>query len=74
MFVSLRRALPFTLAGLSALLFSLPAAAASTPGAKDVKDAKTRRFEQLVHDYYERYLATHPEDATQLGDHLTIAS
>ena len=69
MFVSLRRALPFTLAGLSALLFSLPAAAASTPGAKDVKDAKTRRFEQLVHDYYERYLATHPEDATQLGDH-----
>ncbi len=31
--------------------------------------AQTRRFEQLVHGYYERYLATHPEEATQLGDH-----
>ncbi len=26
-------------------------------------------FKQLVHDFYERYLATHPEEATQLGDH-----
>ena len=31
--------------------------------------AATRRFEQVVHDFYERYLATHPEEATQLGDH-----
>ena len=26
-------------------------------------------FERITHDYFERYLATHPEEATQLGDH-----
>ena len=31
--------------------------------------AVTHRFEQVVHGFYERYLATHPEEATQLGDH-----
>lgn len=31
--------------------------------------AATQRFEHVVHDFYERYLATHPEEATQLGDH-----
>jgi uncharacterized protein (DUF885 family) len=44
------------------LLAAAPAHAAPDPAA-------TRRFEQVVHDFYERYLATHPEEATQLGDH-----
>src|ERR1700712_5129421 len=40
------------------------------PAAHAVPDAAaTRRFEQGVHDFYERYLATHPEEATALGDH-----
>ena len=72
MFDSLRRALPFAFAGIPALLAAAstfaaepaPATAASAPNP-----AKARQFEQLVHAYYERYLATHPEDATQLGDH-----
>lgn len=29
----------------------------------------SRAFEQLAHDYFERYLATHPEEAKALGDH-----
>jgi uncharacterized protein (DUF885 family) len=45
-----------------ALLAAAPAHAA--PDA-----AATQRFEQVVHGFYERYLATHPEEATQLGDH-----
>jgi uncharacterized protein (DUF885 family) len=57
------RALPrITLAVSLALLASTTAHAAPDPAA-------TRRFEHLVHDYYERYLATHPEEATALGDH-----
>ena len=44
------------------LLAAAPAHAASDAAA-------THRFEQVVHDFYERYLATHPEEATQLGDH-----
>ena len=39
----------------------------STHAAPD--PAVTHRFEQVVHDFYEHYLATHPEEATQLGDH-----
>jgi uncharacterized protein (DUF885 family) len=34
-----------------------------------VISAQTRQFELVVHDYYERYLASHPEEATRLGDH-----
>jgi uncharacterized protein (DUF885 family) len=44
------------------LLAAAPAHAAADPAA-------THRFEQAVHDFYERYLATHPEEATALGDH-----
>jgi len=50
------------LGGALALLAAAPAHAAPDPAA-------ARRFEQVVHGFYERYLATHPEEATQLGDH-----
>ena len=54
---------PLSLAIAAALaLAGMPSQAA--PDA-----AATHRFEQVVHDFYERYLATHPEEATQLGDH-----
>ena len=53
---------PFALCGILALLASANAQAAPDPAA-------TVRFEHVVHDFYERYLATHPEEATQLGDH-----
>ncbi len=42
-------------------------AAAPAHAAPDA--AATHRFETVVHDFYEHYLATHPEEATQLGDH-----
>jgi len=32
-------------------------------------DSSAATFERIVHGYYERYLATHPEEATRLGDH-----
>jgi uncharacterized protein (DUF885 family) len=57
-----RLKLPFALCGLAALLATGAARAADNPAA-------TRQFEHVVHVYYERYLATHPEEATQLGDH-----
>jgi uncharacterized protein (DUF885 family) len=60
---ALRSRLSFAAAALAALLAAGPAAAAAAP------DGPARAFEKLVHDYYERYLATHPEEATQLGDH-----
>jgi uncharacterized protein (DUF885 family) len=48
-------------------------AAAGAPAAHPARahpaGAPTAAFERLVHDHYERYLATHPEEATQLGDH-----
>jgi uncharacterized protein (DUF885 family) len=57
-----RSILPLALCGALALLAS--------PAAQAAPDAAvTHRFEQVVHDFYERYLATHPEEATQLGDH-----
>jgi len=56
-----RSPLSIALAGALALA-GAPAHAAPDAGA-------THRFEQVVHDFYERYLATHPEEATQLGDH-----
>src|SRR5438094_2330263 len=31
--------------------------------------AQDEQFEQIAHDYIEGYLATNPEDATELGDH-----
>jgi len=57
-----RSLLSVALTGALALLAAAPAHAA--PDA-----AATHRFEQVVHEFYERYLATHPEEATQLGDH-----
>ena len=57
-----RSTLSIALAGAVALLAAVPAQAA--PDA-----AATHRFETVVHDFYEHYLATHPEEATQLGDH-----
>ena len=57
-----RSILSVALTGALALLAAAPAHAA--PDA-----VVTHRFEQVVHDFYERYLATHPEEATQLGDH-----
>ncbi|MBV8467436.1 MAG: hypothetical protein JO218_15960, partial [Burkholderiales bacterium] len=52
-----------TLARAVTIAFGLTtlAAQAATPA-----DAK---FEALTHDFYEHYLASHPEEATQLGDH-----
>ncbi len=52
------------LSGALCLLAAMPARAQ----ADDTKTA-VHRFEQVVHDFYERYLATHPEEATQLGEH-----
>ena len=49
------------------LAAALALAGAPAHAAPDA--AATHRFEQVVHDFYERYLATHPEEATQLGDH-----
>ena len=57
-----RSTLSIALAGALALLAVAPAQAA--PDA-----AAAHRFETAVHDFYEHYLATHPEEATQLGDH-----
>jgi hypothetical protein len=57
-----RSTLPFALCGTLALLATANVQAAPDP-------AVAVRFEHVVHDFYERYLATHPEEATQLGDH-----
>ncbi len=57
-----RSPLHIALCGVLAMLAS--AAAQAAPDA-----AVTHRFEYVVHDFYEHYLATHPEEATQLGDH-----
>jgi uncharacterized protein (DUF885 family) len=40
---------------------------AMVPGAK--ANPKDDEFEKIAHDYVEGYLAEHPEEATQLGDH-----
>jgi uncharacterized protein (DUF885 family) len=52
-----------TFLALSLALLAVP----SVQAAPDV--AAAHRFEHVVHVFYERYLATHPEEATQLGDH-----
>ena len=57
----------FTRSTLSIAVAALALAGASAHAAPD--PAVTHRFEQVVHEFYERYLATHPEEATQLGDH-----
>ena len=57
-----RSLLSVALAGALALLAAAPAQAAPDATA-------AHRFELVVHGFYERYLATHPEEATQLGDH-----
>ena len=59
-----RTLLAAALSGALCLLAAMPARAQ----ADDTKTA-VHRFEQVVHDFYERYLATHPEEATQLGEH-----
>ena len=59
-----RTLLAAALSGALCLLAAMPANAQ----AGDTKNV-VHRFEQVVHDFYERYLATHPEEATQLGDH-----
>ncbi len=55
---------PLAVALCGALALLPCAVAQAAPDA-----AATQRFERVVHDFYERYLATHPEEATQLGDH-----
>jgi uncharacterized protein (DUF885 family) len=62
---ALRWMTSFALAGVTAVVSPVPAVAAAPAKAADT----TVEFERLVRDYYERYLATHPEEATQLGDH-----
>ena len=59
----------FSRSTLSIALCGALAAFASV-GAHAAPDAAaTHRFELVVHDFYEHYLAAHPEEATQLGDH-----
>jgi uncharacterized protein (DUF885 family) len=53
----------------AALAAALAAAWPSSTFAAGTNAEAAPRFERLVHDYYERYLASHPEEATQLGDH-----
>ena len=48
----------------SAFLVSLLLVATAHAGQREVA-----AFERLTHDYFERYLATHPEESTRLGDH-----
>jgi uncharacterized protein (DUF885 family) len=57
-----RSTLSIALTGALAFLASAGAHAAPDTAA-------THRFEHVVHDFYEHYLAAHPEEATQLGDH-----
>jgi uncharacterized protein (DUF885 family) len=59
----------FSRSTLSAALCGALAFLASGPALAAPDAAVTQRFEHVVHDFYERYLATHPEEATQLGDH-----
>jgi len=49
-----------------ALLAASPIRAADMRAAAPQPEAA---FKQVVHDFYEHYLATHPEEATQLGEH-----
>ena len=58
-------------AAASATANATASASASAPVQSSVtaQALAAQRFERVVHDYYERYLATHPEEATQLGDH-----
>ncbi len=51
---------------MALLLAALPVDAAL---ASSAAPSAASAFEHVVHDYYERYLASHPEEATQLGDH-----
>jgi uncharacterized protein (DUF885 family) len=57
-----RTSIPFALALVASLFTAGAVQAAPNP-------VTTHHFEQVVHDYYEHYLAAHPEEATQLGDH-----
>jgi uncharacterized protein (DUF885 family) len=46
-----------------------PSTAARAAAAPAPAGGSAAAFERVVHDYYEHYLATHPEEATRLGDH-----
>jgi uncharacterized protein (DUF885 family) len=61
--------LNFTRSTLSVALSGALLLLASTTAQAAPDAAATHRFETVVHDFYEHYLATHPEEATQLGDH-----
>ena len=51
----------------TAITLAILAATTASQAAPDPQT--TKHFEQVVHGFYERYLATHPEEATQLGEH-----
>jgi uncharacterized protein (DUF885 family) len=59
----MKKPAPHRIALCGALAFFASVSAHAAP------DAATHRFEHVVHDFYEHYLAAHPEEATQLGDH-----
>jgi len=61
--------LNFTRSTLSVALSGAFLLLAATTAQAAPDAAATHRFEKVVHDFYEHYLATHPEEATQLGDH-----
>jgi len=56
----------FAVAIVFAIAVATPAVGRPAPAPSDSNSAT---FERIVHGYYERYLATHPEEATRLGDH-----
>ena len=57
-----------TFAVALAFVFAVATPAVGSAAAAPSKSASAA-FERIVHGYYERYLATHPEEATRLGDH-----
>lgn len=50
-------------------VITLALLAATTAAQAAPNPQTTTHFEQVVHAFYERYFATHPEEATQLGEH-----
>jgi uncharacterized protein (DUF885 family) len=51
------------------LVCALMAALGAASLAAQARTPSDAKFEALTHNYFEHYLATHPEEATQLGDH-----
>ena len=54
---------------VAALAFLAVDRAAAKPAEDSSSTVAARAFERIARDYYRRYLALHPEEATQLGDH-----